>query len=143
MMSSSSSSSRRRHRPSPPTANASDRRNDHGDQKSTTTPGQYHHQQVTVTVEVAKARFVQTIRDSMHTLMTDYGFSRERATAALLRELSAVAGLGNHSPRQVEQPFTESNNASAPLPLVKDEQVSETSSVHSFLVEHFCCFFSG
>ena len=128
-MMTASLSSRRRHRPSPPAANASDRRNDHGDQKNSTTP-HHHHQHATVTVEVAKARFVQTIRDSMHTLMTDYGFSRERATAALLRELSAVAGPpDHHSPQfhQVEQPFTESNNASSPppLPLVKDEQVSE------------------
>ena len=39
-------------------------------------------------LEGAKSRFAEAVREGIDVLMTQCGFSRERATSALLRELA-------------------------------------------------------
>jgi ribosome assembly protein YihI (activator of Der GTPase) len=46
-----------------------------------------HAQTASTTLDEAKSRFVETITDGVNELMQRCGYSRERATCALLREI--------------------------------------------------------
>ena len=64
------------------------------------------HDQTASTLDEAKSRFVETITDGVNELMQRCGYSRERATCALLREIGrGDAPPNNDQVRKSEYDF--------------------------------------